>query len=309
MYTLTPRCHLQPVRRSPPPCQAATTTTTTTPPPSLSVSSRAAADRDELRSTWPQRAWTLAGTAAILSSLSTSASLVASGSSSPAEPLAAALAAYSLADLATGVYHWFVDNYGDASTPLFGSQIAAFQGHHRHPSTITFRDPCNNLHALARAAALALPPVDAALSGSTSSSAAAAAHAFVGAFTACVVLSQQFHAWAHEKRRRLPPGVEALQDAGVLVSRTQHAAHHRQPYSTNYCIVSGMWNGLLDRYKVFEALEMVVYFRTGIRPRSWDETDASWKEDTGAEAAAAATAAATTGGNDALLQTAGISSD
>lgn len=70
-----------------------------------------------------------------------------------------------------------------------------------------------------------------------------------------------------------------------------------------------MWNGLLDRYKVFEALEMVVYFRTGIRPRSWDETDASWKEDTGVEASAAATAAATTGGNDALLQTAGISSD
>jgi len=289
MYTLTPRCHLQPVRRS--------------PPLSLSVPSRA--DRDELRSTWPQRAWTLAGTAAILSSLSTSASLVAAGSSSPAEPLAAALAAYSIADLATGVYHWFVDNYGDASTPVFGAQIAAFQGHHRHPSTITFREPCNNLHALARGAALALTPVDAVLSAAGSTS--AAAHAFVGAFAACVVLSQQFHAWAHEKRRRLPPGVEALQSAGVLVSRAQHAAHHSQPYNTNYCIVSGMWNGLLDRYKVFEALEMVVYFRTGIRPRSWDETDASWKEDTGAENAAAAAAA--TAGNDGLLQTAGISSD
>jgi hypothetical protein len=125
------RCHLQPVRRSPPPCQA-DTTTTSPPPPSLSVPSRA--DRDELRSTWPQRAWTLAGTAAILSSLSTSASLVAAGSSTPAEPVAAALAAYSLADLATGVYHWFVDNHGDASTPVFGAQIAAFQGHHSHPS-------------------------------------------------------------------------------------------------------------------------------------------------------------------------------
>ncbi|KAL6659411.1 hypothetical protein ACP70R_003451 [Stipagrostis hirtigluma subsp. patula] len=279
MYALTPRCQFPPLRRSPPPCQAASTTTTS-PPPSLSVPSRAGPD--ELRSTWPQRAWTLAGSAAIVSSLSTSASLVAAGTSSPAEPLAAALAAYSLADLATGVYHWFVDNYGDASTPLFGSQIAAFQGHHRYPSTITLREPCNNLHALARAAGLALLPADAALSAA---GCPAAAHAFAGAFAACVVLSQQFHAWAHEKRRRLPPGVEALQDAGVLVSRAQHAAHHRPPYSTNYCIVSGMWNGVLDRYRVFEALEMVVYLRTGVRPRSWDETDASWKEDTGAEAA------------------------
>ncbi|PUZ50396.1 hypothetical protein GQ55_6G055700 [Panicum hallii var. hallii] len=299
MYTLTPRCHLPPLRRSPPPCQVASTTTTTSPP-SLSAPSRA--DPDELRSTWPQRAWTLAGSAAILSSLSTSASLVATGSDSPAWPLAAALAAYSLADLATGVYHWFVDNYGDASTPVFGSQIAAFQGHHRYPSTITRREPCNNLHALARAAGLALAPADAALSAA---GAPAAAHAFAGAFAACVVLSQQFHAWAHEKRRRLPPGVEALQDAGVLVSRAQHAAHHRQPYNTNYCIVSGMWNGVLDRYRVFEALEMVVYFRTGIRPRSWDDTDASWMEVTGADVAATATA----GDDGSLVQTASISPD
>jgi len=288
MYTLTPRSHLPPLRRSPPPCQAASTTTTTPPPPpSLSVPSRAGPD--ELRSTWPQRAWTLAGSAAILSSLSTSASLVAAGAGSPAAPLAAALAAYSLADLATGVYHWLVDNYGDASTPVLAAQIAAFQGHHRHPFT---RDPCNNLHALARAAAL------------SAAGAPPAAHAFAGAFAACVVLSQQFHAWAHETRRQLPPGVEALQGAGVLVSRAQHAAHHRRPYDTNYCIVSGMWNGVLDRYRVFEALEMVVYFRTGIRPRSWDDTDASWMEVTGADVAATATA-----GDDGSLQTASISSD
>ncbi|CAO2187262.1 unnamed protein product [Urochloa humidicola] len=301
MYTLSPRCHLPPLRRSPPPCQAATTTSPS-PPPSLSTPSRA--DPDELRSTWSHRAWTLAGSAAILSSLSTSASLVSSGASSPIEPLAAASFAYTLADLATGIYHWLIDNYGDASTPLVGSQIAAFQGHHRHPSTITLRDPCNNLHALSRAAALALPPAGAALSAAAASH-PAAAHAFAGAFAACVVLSQQFHAWAHEKRRRLPPGVEALQNAGVLVSRAQHAAHHRQPYNSNYCIVSGMWNGVLDRYKVFEVLEMVVYFRTGVRPRSWDETDDSWREVAGDDGAATAAA----GDEEGLLQTASISSD
>lgn len=31
------------------------------------------------------------------------------------------------ADLLSGVYHWGVDNYGDGSTPVFGSQIAGFQ--------------------------------------------------------------------------------------------------------------------------------------------------------------------------------------
>ncbi|CAO2200767.1 unnamed protein product [Urochloa humidicola] len=269
MYTLSPRCHLPPLPRLRPPCHAATTTTSPPPPPSLSAAHLPPAAADSLRSTWRHRAWTLAGSAAILSSLSTTASLVSSGSSTAAEPLATALAAYSAADLATGIYHWLVDNNGDASTPLLGAQIAAFQGHHRHPSTITGRDACNNLHALSRAAALALFPADAAL------------FAAGGPAAAFVVLSQQFHAWAHEKRRRLPPGVEALQEAGVLVSRSQHATHHRQPYDSNYCIVSGMWNGVLDRYRVFEALEMVVFFRTGVRPRSWDETDDSWVEVAG----------------------------
>jgi hypothetical protein len=58
----------------------------------------------------------------------------------------ALLVAYVLADLGTGIYHWGVDNYGDGSTPVFGRQIAAFQGHHQRPWTITQREFCNNLH-------------------------------------------------------------------------------------------------------------------------------------------------------------------
>ena len=50
------------------------------------------------------------------------------------------------ADFLTGLYHWGVDNYGDGSTPVVGGQIAAFQGHHQRPWTITQREFCNNLH-------------------------------------------------------------------------------------------------------------------------------------------------------------------
>jgi len=39
-----------------------------------------------------------------------------------------------------------VDNYGDGSTPIVGAQIAAFQGHHQRPWTITEREFCNNLY-------------------------------------------------------------------------------------------------------------------------------------------------------------------
>ena len=43
-------------------------------------------------------------------------------------------------------YHFFVDNYGDGETPVFGGQIAAFQGHHQRPWTITEREFSNNVH-------------------------------------------------------------------------------------------------------------------------------------------------------------------
>lgn len=50
------------------------------------------------------------------------------------------------ADFGTGVYHWSVDNYGSGATPIVGDQIAAFQGHHQRPWTITQRQFANNLH-------------------------------------------------------------------------------------------------------------------------------------------------------------------
>ena len=37
------------------------------------------------------------------------------------------------------------DNYGNGRTPIVGSIIAAFQGHHTAPWTITERGFCNNV--------------------------------------------------------------------------------------------------------------------------------------------------------------------
>ncbi|KXG22774.2 LOW QUALITY PROTEIN: hypothetical protein SORBI_3008G005600 [Sorghum bicolor] len=225
------------------------------------------------RSTWPQRAWTLAGTAAILSSAVTCVRRLAATGSSTTELLAAAAAAfagYSLADLSTGVYHWFIDNYGGTATPVIGAQVASFMDHHRHPSAITRLEPCNLLHVLAAAVAVALPAAGAALSAR---GATAASHAFACAFAACAMLSVQFHAWAHaESPARLPAGVGALQAAGALVSRANTpGTTARAPHNSNYCSVSGMWNPVLDRYMAFHKLEKVIYLATGVRPRSWGQ--------------------------------------
>ncbi|PWA98096.1 Kua-ubiquitin conjugating enzyme hybrid, localization [Artemisia annua] len=230
-------------------------------------------DDPSLKSTWSHRAWVATGCTTVLASLASS--IVGSYDSHIwVEPILSGFVGYLFADLGSGVYHWGIDNYGDASTPLVGSQIDAFQGHHKWPWTITKRQFANNLQALARVVTFTVLPMDIIFHDQPVIS------GFVGMASGCIMFSQQFHAWAHGTKSKLPPLVVALQDSGVLVSRSQHGAHHRPPYNNNYCIVSGVWNNLLDENKVFEALEMVIFFKFGLRPRSWSEPDSDWTEAT-----------------------------
>ncbi|XP_058093787.1 fatty acid desaturase 4, chloroplastic-like [Magnolia sinica] len=268
-----------------PPCiRAAITTTTpqrdlsliephvpTSPTLATTTPRTHSASEPSLRSTWAHRAWVMTGCTSVLVSLAKS-TVAATGSGMWLEPLLAGLLGYVLADFGTGVYHWAIDNYGDASTPVFGSQIEAFQGHHKWPRTIARRQFANNLHSLARATAFVLVPIDLLPSDGI-------VHTFVAVCSGCIMFSQQFHAWAHSTKSQLPPLVLTLQDAGVLVSRAKHVAHHRSPYNNNYCIVSGVWNEFLDDRRFFEAMEMIVFFKFGVRPRSWSEPNSNWAED------------------------------
>ncbi|GAV68635.1 Kua-UEV1_localn domain-containing protein [Cephalotus follicularis] len=242
-----------------------------TPPPLVKETSPPLLNDPSLQSTWTHRAWLASGCTTVFISL---AKCIAGATNSHIglQPMLAASLGYILADLGSGVYHWGIDNYGDPSTPIFGAQIEAFQGHHKWPWTITRRQFANNLHALARATTFVVLPIDLICND-------AIVHAFVSVCSGCIMFSQQYHAWAHGTKSRLPPLVVALQDMGVLVSRSQHATHHRPPYNNNYCIVSGVWNEFLDKHRVFEALEMVLYFKLGVRPRSWSEPSSEWIEE------------------------------
>ncbi|XP_016466208.1 fatty acid desaturase 4, chloroplastic-like [Nicotiana tabacum] len=257
----------QPANYEPPtPIIKSETSTTVT------SSTRSVLNDPSLQSTWAHRAWMASGCTTVLISLAKSAT-GAIDSHTWVAPIVAGCIGYVLSDFASGIYHWGIDNYGSAKTPVFGSQIDAFQGHHKWPWTITRREFANNLHALARAVTFTVLPIDLLCNDSV-------VLGFVGVFSGCIMFSQQFHSWAHGTKSKLPPLVVALQDAGILVSRSQHAAHHRPPYNNNYCIVSGAWNEYLDRSKVFELLEMIFFFKFGVRPRSWSEPNSEWTEET-----------------------------
>jgi palmitoyl-[glycerolipid] 3-(E)-desaturase len=191
------------------------------------------------------------------------------------------LSSYVLADFGSGVLHWSVDNYGNGRTPIMGSIIAAFQGHHSAPWTITERGFCNNVYKLCipfGIVPMTLFAIIFVASGGTMGQPGAATF-FVSTFCVFEILSQEFHKWSHQLKSETPTWVNALQDAGLTIARQPHALHHMAPYEGNYCIISGICNPALDKFGIFRRLEHFIYQCNGVESNAW-KLDASLRAKT-----------------------------
>lgn len=144
-------------------------------------------------------------------------------------------AGFLAADLASGLVHWFCDNYYEEDTPVIGQLlIAPFREHHRDPVAITR----HGWIELLGNSGLALTPVMGA------SLAAGVAESFVAVFSPLLMLTNVFHKWAHEIK---PPKIACwLQRARLILPPSWHSVHHVKGRNA-YCITCGWLNPLLDR--------------------------------------------------------------
>ena len=172
------------------------------------------------------------------------------------------ISSWILADFGSGVLHWSVDNYGNGRTPIMGSIIAAFQGHHSAPWTITQRAFCNNVYKLCI-------PFGVVPMAAINWLAGPAVTFFFTVFCVMEILSQEFHKWSHMTKGECPTWVNWLQNWGLTVGRKEHAQHHMEPYDGNYCIISGICNKPLDESGVFRRMEHMVYKWNGVESNAW----------------------------------------
>eukprot|EP00555_Chaetoceros_dichaeta_P010777 CAMPEP_0198264134 /NCGR_PEP_ID=MMETSP1447-20131203/14905_1 /TAXON_ID=420782 /ORGANISM="Chaetoceros dichaeta, Strain CCMP1751" /LENGTH=362 /DNA_ID=CAMNT_0043952985 /DNA_START=39 /DNA_END=1127 /DNA_ORIENTATION=+ len=170
-----------------------------------------------------------------------------------------------IADLGSGVLHWSVDNYGNGKTPVMGNLIAAFQGHHSAPWTITERGFCNNVYKLCTPFGIPTVAAISLLAGSSHPMVSL----FFTVFCTMEIMSQEFHKWSHMTKATCGPLITKLQNVGVAIGRQTHGLHHVAPYEGNYCIVSGVCNTLLDKSGFFRMLEHIVYKINGVESNSW----------------------------------------
>jgi ubiquitin-conjugating enzyme E2 variant len=143
-----------------------------------------------------------------------------------------------------------------------GGLIAAFQGHHSAPWTITERGFCNNVCKLCVPFGIVPMTIVSFMSGPFVTM-------FFTYFCVMEIMSQEFHKWSHMTKGECTQWENMLQNNGLTIGRKAHAQHHLLPYDGNYCIVSGVWSDWLDNSGLFRRLEHAVYYYNGVESNAW----------------------------------------
>lgn len=145
---------------------------------------------------------------------------------------------YALADLTTGVMHWFGDHIGRESWPWLGKHfVRPFREHHVDPMSITRHDfvETNGNNAIMALAPLAIVAWIAPVMPIV------ALVALV--MLMAVIATNQIHAWAHVEQP--PQIVLALQRIHLILPPMEHAQHH-VAHDRSYCVTNGWMNRFLD---------------------------------------------------------------
>jgi plasmanylethanolamine desaturase len=180
----------------------------------------------------------------------------------------AALLGVIIADFGSGLLHWAADTWGHADLPIVGRMfIRSFREHHIVQSKI-----CEHGWVQANGEATLLSNF--LWGGMLFFAPAAGQGVFLamwttfGATILLLVLTNEFHKWAHIKHPAKP--IQLLQRVGLLQSYKRHAYHHATPFTKSYCITTGWLNTPLDAIGFWRFAERSIHRITGFVPREDD---------------------------------------
>jgi len=151
-----------------------------------------------------------------------------------------------LADLISGVLHWWEDTYGDPKWPVIGPAIIAPNIlHHSEPLAFTRSSYWRRNRIVF---------IIAALFGL-----AFWALGWINPLTVTMLIAgahaNEIHVWSHIARRKRPALVRWLQDKHVLLTPQEHWAHHSGAFNKRYCTITNLVNPVLDKLRVFRIVE------------------------------------------------------
>lgn len=167
-----------------------------------------------------------------------------------------------IADFLSGLCHWAEDNYGEEHWPIIGKAIIVPNiAHH-----FNCRNFVHNSWFFSARELLVIGGVILLV-----------AHAF-GVYhwmlLVAVVIginANEIHKWSHRSKKENGRIITTLQKLRLVQSPRHHFKHHKQPYNSNYCVVTNVMNPVLDKIKFWRVCEFAIYKTIGVSPR--DDSD------------------------------------
>eukprot|EP01132_Coremiostelium_polycephalum_P007556 gene7556-9290_t len=181
---------------------------------------------------------------------------------------ASSFLAMIMADFFSGIVHWAADTWGSLDTPIVGNSfIRSFREHHVVPTQMTKHDwiETNGDNCMLTVPVLAFT----AFTTISNSYYDMFLLSFLVKLCFWVSLTNQIHKWSHTYT--LPSYVSFLQKHGLILSKRDHAVHHRNPFDKYYCITNGWLNPWLASINFWKRSEEVITLLTGAIPRADDQ--------------------------------------
>ena len=186
--------------------------------------------------------------------------------------IAAFAVGFIAADFVSGFVHWLADTWGRTDMPVIGKALLRpFREHHVDQKAITRHDyietnGSNCMISLPHAIACVLCPLE------LGEWMAIELFAIVSSASMIfwVMMTNQFHKWAHMDETEAPLVVQWLQKVHLVLPPAHHAIHHTAPFNKYYSITTGWLNWPLHKLGFYRGLERFGTAVFGAIPRQDD---------------------------------------
>jgi plasmanylethanolamine desaturase len=168
-----------------------------------------------------------------------------------------------IADLVSGIAHWWEDTYARPDHQWFGWIAKDNDLHHHRPREFLGKNWLQSSWDLLLASAIVL----------------AGAWALdlltwhVWLFAALTANANQFHKWTHSAERERGKFVTFLQRLRILQTPRHHSKHHQGEKNSYYCVVTNFLNPILEELNFWRGIE-----RFFSKVFGWKSRHASVKE-------------------------------
>jgi ubiquitin-conjugating enzyme E2 variant len=150
---------------------------------------------------------------------------------------------FFLADLFSGIFHWWEDRYGRKEWPFLGKVIVEPNiYHHMHPTGL-----CKDGYwSRVKDAMFITIPIGILCW-------------YLGLYVIAVAFfisshANEIHSWSHQRKNHF---IRFFQNLGILQSPAHHAVHHKRPYKQHYCIFTNYLNPILHKIYFWDTLEYI----------------------------------------------------